>query len=141
MKCLVVGLGDFGRLVAGRLTDGGHEVIGVDVDERRVDEVKERISVAYILDATERKALRVLPFDELDCVIVAIGGSMDASLRAVLALKELVRKGFYVRALDEAHGAVLAAMGVAGCFYPVAFSARLFADGVVRGDLSDFLLR
>ncbi len=139
MKCLVVGLGNFGKLLAGRLTDAGHEVIGVDVEERRVDEVKERISVAYILDASERKALRVLPFDELDCVVVAIGGSMDDSLRAVLALRDSVHGGFYVRAIDGAHGAVLSAMGVKGVFYPDDFSARLFADGLSRGDLSGFL--
>ncbi len=141
MKCLIVGLGNFGRELATRLTDAGHEVIGVDVDERLVDEIKERISVAYILDASERKALRVLPFDELDCVVVAIGGRMDDSLRAVLVLRDYVRSGFYVRALDEAHGEVLKAMGVEGIFYPEGFSARLFADGIGSNDVSDLLWR
>ena len=141
MKCLVIGLGNFGKMLAGRLTDAGHEVIGVDVDERRVDDVKDRISVAYIMDATESKALRALPFDELDCVVIAVGGSMDDSLRAVLAVRPLAKRGLYVRVVGEAHGAVLAAMGVQGAFYPEGYAARLFADGIARGDVSDYVYK
>ena len=141
MKCLVIGLGNFGKMLAGRLTNAGHEVIGVDVDERRVDDVKDRISVAYIMDATESKALRALPFDELDCVVIAIGGSMDDSLRTVLAVRPLAKKRLYVRVVDEAHGAVLGAMGVEGAFYPEGFAAWLFADGIARGDVSDYIYK
>lgn len=58
MKCLIIGLGCFGRTLAEALTDKGHDVIGVDSNEHRVEEVKDRISVAYIMDATERVALK-----------------------------------------------------------------------------------
>ena len=88
MKYLVVGLGSFGKTLAEALTDKGHDVIGVDSNEHRVEEIKDRISVAYIMDATERMALRELPLDEIDGAIVAIGQSMDYSLRAVAALKD-----------------------------------------------------
>lgn len=73
MKYLVVGLGSFGKTLAEALTDKGHDVIGVDSNEHRVEEIKDRISVAYIMDATERMALRELPLDEIDGAIVAIG--------------------------------------------------------------------
>jgi len=46
MKCLIIGLGNFGKTLAEELTDKGHEVIGVDANEHRVNELKERISVA-----------------------------------------------------------------------------------------------
>ena len=65
MKCLIIGLGCFGKTLAEALTDKGHDVIGVDSDEHRVEEVKDRISVAYIMDATERVALKELPLDEI----------------------------------------------------------------------------
>ncbi len=127
MKYLVVGLGNFGRTLAEELTDNGHEVIGVDADEYRVDAIKERISVAYILDAVEQAPLSVLPLDEIDCAIVTIGQSMDRSLRAVAALKALRVGKIYVRAIDDVHKSILEAMHIDKIFIPESYAARIFA--------------
>lgn len=128
MKCLIIGLGIFGKTLAEALTDKGHEVIGVDSDEHRVEEVKDCISVAYIMDATERVALKELPLDELDCAIVAIGQSMDHSLRAVAALRELSVSKIYARALDQTHLSILRAMNIQKIFIPESYAARIFAE-------------
>ncbi len=128
MKFLVIGLGNFGRTLAEELTDNGHEVIGVDFNEYRVDAIKERISVAYILDAMEQASLAVLPLDEIDCAIVTIGQSMDHSLRAVAALKALHVGKIYVRAIDSVHKSILEAMKIDKIFIPECYAARIFAD-------------
>ena len=128
MKCLVIGLGNFGRTLAESLTNNGHEVIGVDHNEQCVEEIKDQISLAYILDARERMALKALPLDEIDCVIVAIGQSMDASLRTVAALKELSVSTIYARALDQTHKSILAAMNINKIFIPECYAARIFAE-------------
>ena len=119
MKYLIIGLGNFGKTLAEELIDKGHEVIGVDNNEHIVDNIKDRISLAYILDATERSSLKALPLDEIDCAIVAIGQSMDSSLRTVAALKELSVKRIYARALDETHQSILGAMNIEKIFIPV----------------------
>ena len=72
MKYLVIGLGNFGSTLAATLTDMGYSVIGVDCKEHCIEEIKDRIDLAYIMDATERASLRSLPLDEIDCVIVAM---------------------------------------------------------------------
>ncbi len=128
MRVLVIGLGNFGRTLAERLTDNGHEVIGVDSNEHRVDEIKERISMAYILDAMERTAMAAIPLDEVDCAVVCIGQSMDNSLRAVSALKALKVRSIYARAIDEVHRSILAAMNIDRIFIPECYAARIFAD-------------
>lgn len=128
MKYLVIGLGNFGKTLAEALTDRGHDVIGVDSNEHRVEEVKNRISVAYILDATERAALSALPLDEIDCAVVAIGKSMDCSLRTVAALKELSVEKIYARALDVTHRSILGAMNIQKIFIPESYAARIFAE-------------
>ncbi len=128
MRFLVIGLGNFGRTLAERLTDNGHEVIGVDSNEHRVEEVKERLSVTYILDAVEYITLSTLPLDEVDCAIVCIGQSMDNSLRAVSALKRLKVKHIYARAIDEVHHSILLAMNIDKIFIPERYAARIFAD-------------
>lgn len=139
MKYLIIGLGNFGKTLAETLTDKGHDVIGVDCSEHRVDDIKDRISVAYILDATERTALRALPLDEIDCAIVAIGQSMDHSLRAVAALKELDVEKIYARALDDTHRSILHAMNIQKILIPETYAARIFADKLADKDVNELL--
>lgn len=139
MKYLVIGLGNFGKTLAKELTDRGHDVIGVDSNEHCVEEVKDRISVAYIMDATERSALQALPLDEIDCAVVAIGQSMDYSLRAVATLKELSVKKIYARALDATHKSILDAMNIQKIFIPESYAARIFADKFGENDTNDMM--
>ena len=139
MKYLVIGLGHFGRTLAEVLTDNGHEVIGIDLNEHRVDDVKNRISVAYIMDATEREALRVLPLDEIDSAIVTIGHSLDFSLRVVAALKELKVKSIFARALDATHKSILSAMNIEKIFIPESYAARLCATKFMNGDSEEMI--
>jgi len=130
MKYLVIGLGNFGSVLASTLTDMGHSVIGVDRNEHCIEEIKERIDLAYIMDATERTALRSLPLDEIDCVIVAIGQSMDSSLRAVASLKELKMTNIIARALDTTHSSILKAMDIKKILIPESYAARIFAEKI-----------
>lgn len=127
---MIIGLGNFGKTLAETLTDRGHEVIGVDISEHRVDEVKDRIALAYIMDASERASLAALPLREVDCAIVGIGQSMEASLRAVAALVELKVERVAARALDPTHESILRAMNIKDIFIPESFAAKAYAERV-----------
>lgn len=128
MKYLIIGLGLFGRTLAEELTDQGHEIIGIDSREFAIETIKERIAGAYIMDASDRYALMSLPIDEIDAVIVAIGQSMETSLRSVAALKELKINNIYARAIDEIHYAILQAMAIDKIFIPESYAARIIAS-------------
>jgi trk system potassium uptake protein TrkA len=128
MKCLIIGLGTFGATLATSLTNLGHEVIGVDPVAQRVEDMKDLLSVAYIMDATERNALKQLPLNSLDCVVVCIGQNMDYSLRTVVALKELGVKKVHARAVDNTHRSILRAMQIEEIFIPEEYAARMFAE-------------
>ena len=73
MKYIIIGLGNYGHVLAEELSALGHEVIGVDNSPSRVDNVKEKIATAFVIDATDEQALSVLPLNGVDIVIVAIG--------------------------------------------------------------------
>ncbi len=128
MKYLIIGLGNFGRTLAEELTNQGHEVIGIDSSEVAVDALKERIDVAYIMDATDRYALLSLPMDEIDAAIVAIGQSMEHSLRCVAVLKEFKKIHIYARAIDDIHHSILRAMAIDKIFVPESYAARIIAS-------------
>ncbi len=140
MRVLVIGLGNFGKVLATQLTKLGHEVIGVDNNEHRVEELKDRISMAYILDSTELLTLKSLPLDDIDCAVVTIGQSMDYSLRTVAALKKLNVKKIYARAIDETHRSILGAMGITYIFIPESYAARIYAQNMSDNNLSDMLM-
>ena len=133
MKYLVIGLGNFGSIIAEELLHRGDDVIGIDVSEQRVEDIKERISVAYLMDATEQAALHSLPLGDIDAVIVAIGHSMSASLRTVAALKKLQVKNIFVRAIDSVHLSILEAMSIDQIFIPESYAARIFVDNIKKG--------
>ncbi len=139
MKYLVIGLGNFGSTLAATLTDMGHSVIGVDNNEHCIEEIKDRIDLAYIMDATERASLRSLPLDEIDCVIVAIGQSMDNSLRAVASLKELNVTNIIARALDTTHSSILRAMDINKILIPESYAARIFAEKILSNESEELL--
>lgn len=131
MKYLIIGLGNFGSTLACKLTDMGHDVIGVDNSEHRIEEIQEKITLSYILDATEKAELKSLPLDDIDCAIVAIGQSMDTSLRAVATLKELKVAHIYARALDQTHKSILRAMNIQKIFIPESLAASMLAERFV----------
>ena len=139
MKYLVIGLGNFGSTLAATLTDMGHSVSGVDNNEHCIEEIKDRIDLAYIMDATERASLRSLPLDEIDCVIVAIGQSMDNSLRAVASLKELNVTNIIARALDTTHSSILRAMDINKILIPESYAARIFAEKILSNESEELL--
>lgn len=139
MKCLIIGLGNFGRTLAVELSDNGHDVIGIDKSEHCVDMVKDRISVSYIMDATEGLSLKSLPLNEIDCAIVAIGQSMDSSLRTVAALKELSVKNIYARALDDTHMSILKAMDIKKIYIPESYAAKIYAQKIFDKNVTELL--
>ncbi len=68
MKYIIIGLGNYGHMLAEELSALGHEVIGADVSASRVDSIKEKIATAFVLDATDEQALAVLPLNGVDVV-------------------------------------------------------------------------
>lgn len=50
MKYIIIGLGNYGHVLAEELSTLGHEVIGADLDEGRVDSIKDKIATAFVID-------------------------------------------------------------------------------------------
>ncbi len=112
MKYIVIGLGNFGQVLAEELAALGHEVIGVDVDEAKVERIKDQIATGFVLDATDEQSLAALPLLKVDAVIVTIGENFGASVRVVALLKKEKVKTIYARAIDEIHKSVLEAFEI-----------------------------
>lgn len=83
----VIGLGRFGTSVAHRLYTAGQEVLGIDVNEERVENAELSVTHAIMADTTEEETLKSIGIRNFDCVIVAIGNDMQSSILTTLLLK------------------------------------------------------
>ena len=125
MKYIIIGLGNYGHMLAEELSVLGHEVIGADVSASRVDSIKEKIATAFVLDATDEQALAALPLNGVDVVIVAIGENFGASIRVVALLKQQKVAHIYARAIDNVHRSVLEAFGLERILTPEEFGSNM----------------
>jgi trk system potassium uptake protein TrkA len=112
MKYIVVGMGNFGGYLAKRLTDMGHEVIGVDSSETRIELVKDSITHAIVMNATDQQAVENLPLKDCNAVIIAIGEDVGASIICTAIFKQLNPKRIIARAINNLHETVIRAIGV-----------------------------
>ena len=98
---LLIGLGRFGKYIAIKLQELGHEVMAVDTVEERVEEVLPFATGALIGDSTKEEFLRSLGVRNYDVCIVAIGNNFQASLETTSLLKELGAKMVVARASQD----------------------------------------
>lgn len=112
MKCIVIGLGMFGKGLVEELFQLGHEVIVADNHESKIESVKEKCSAAFCINATDELSLSVLPLTKVDLAIVAIGEDLGASVRVVSLLKKHNVQNIYARAADTVHRDILHAFGI-----------------------------
>lgn len=107
----VIGLGRFGYNVAKTLSEKGQQVLAIDIDEERVQDVSEIVTQAVCADAKDEKALKAVGIENVDVAIVAMGDNIEASILITLALKELGVKEIVAKAVDDDHGKVLEKVG------------------------------
>lgn len=124
MKYIIIGLGNFGYVLAEELAALGHEVIGADTSIARVDSLKDKIATAFVLDATDEQALSVLPLNSVDIVVVAIGENFGASIRVVALLKQKKVQHIYARSIDAVHRSILEAFELDRILTPEEDAAR-----------------
>ena len=83
MKYIIIGLGNYGHVLAEELSALGHEVIGADISAGRVDSLKDKVATAFVIDATDGQALSVLPLNSLKDLILDIGETYGTSIQVV----------------------------------------------------------
>ena len=89
---LLIGLGRFGRHLAVELNELGHEVMAVDDEEDRVNEILPYVTNAQIGDSTNADFLKSLGIGNFDICFVTISANFENSLETTSLLKELGAK-------------------------------------------------
>ncbi|GAB6099169.1 TrkA family potassium uptake protein [Halanaerocella petrolearia] len=136
---IVVGLGRFGASVATTLANKEHDVLAIDIDEDKVQEISNEVTHAVQADATSEEALNTLGVDEFDIAIVGIGSNIHANILATLVLKELGVPHVVVKAQDNLHGKLLSKVGADKVVYPERDMGVRVANNLVSANVLDYI--
>jgi trk system potassium uptake protein len=135
----VIGLGRFGTSLSKELINLGYEVLGIDKDVDIVDEMSDVLTHAVVADTTEEEVLKSLGIRNFDCVVVAIGDDIQASILTAILLKDMGVKTVVAKALSELHGKVLNKLGVDRIVYPERDMGIRVAHQLVSPNLLDYI--
>ena len=108
----VIGLGTFGSTVAKTLTNQGVEVLAIDMEQDKVEDIKDYVAVAVSLDAMNEKALRSIGIEQVDAAIVCIGENVEANLLITTLLKKMGITNIYARSMTPLQEEILKSLEI-----------------------------
>jgi trk system potassium uptake protein TrkA len=135
----VIGMGRFGSSLARTLYNMGFEVLAIDNDEHRIDDVINEVTHGVQADCTDEEALKALGIRNFDVVVVAIGQDIQASIMATLILKEMGVKKLIVKAQNELHGKVVSKIGADKVIFPERDMGQRLAHSLISPNVLDFI--
>lgn len=135
----IIGLGRFGQSVARELIRLGHDVVGIDMSEKNVNDAVRDIPNSIILDATNKQALEDADMHAFDIVVVAIGDNQQASILCTLLLKELGAPLVVAKAQDTYHQTILERVGADRVIQPERDMGMRVARSIAVPNLLDFM--
>ncbi len=136
---VIIGLGRFGTAIASELSALGHEVLAVDVDEERVQQVADHVTHAVTGDGRNIEVLRALGVRNFDCVVVAMGSDVGNSALITLNLKELGVKEVICKAQSHVHSRVLEKIGADRVVFPEYEMGVKLAQGLSSSNVLNFI--
>src|SRR5690606_38560259 len=97
-KFAVIGLGRFGTSIAKSLAEHGAEVLAIDIDQAKIEQIKDTVAFAVAMDSTDMKSLKKQGVEEMDAAVIAIGDNFESLLLTAGLLQELDVKRIIARA-------------------------------------------
>ena len=135
----IIGLGNFGKTLAMTLAEDGHQVLVIDSDEERVEEISDYVTNAVIGDSTERSVLESAGITDYDCAVVAISNNMECSILTTLLLEDLGIKEVVARAVSDNHAKVLERVGADLVVFPERDMGEKLAFKLSKKNVLEFI--
>ena len=136
---VVIGLGRFGSSVAKTLYSLGNDVLAVDSDEERVQNISDSVTHSVQADASDENSLRSLGIRNFDVAVITIGSDIQSSVMATLLVKELGVKYIIAKANNEMHAKVLYKIGADKVVLPERDMGVRIAHNLASENILDYI--
>lgn len=138
-KFAVIGLGKFGFHVAKALFEAGNEVVAVDQDKNKIQEIDPFCTEAVVMDATDKERLNALGLEDMDSVIISAGTKISNSILICLHLQEMGIRKILAKATDDDHAKILKKVGATEIIRPEMAMAVRVARSLSTPNILDFI--
>ncbi|HEZ7986078.1 MAG TPA: TrkA family potassium uptake protein [Ruminococcus sp.] len=136
---LIIGVGEFGSHIAKRMEELRCEVMAVDINEDKINDILPYVTNARIGDSTNEEFLKSLGIGNYDVCIVALGSLFQTSLETTSLLKELGAKKVVSRATNDVQMKFLLRNGADEVVYPEKQMALRIATKYASDSILDFI--
>ncbi len=138
-RIIVIGLGNFGSIIAERLHKLGHDVIAIDPRPDVIDAFGHRVSRAVVADATKRGVLEQVGARGADAAVISTGENLAASILALLAVRDVGIQSIYVKVRSDDHARIADALGATESVFPERETALGLASRLTSGRLLQYV--
>ena len=135
----VIGQGQFGVAVAITTTNMGHDVLAIDINERKVQQVSSQVTHAVQADATNEAVLKDLGIGNFDIAVISVSSRIETNILATILAKKLGVPYVISRAETELHGSILEKSGADRIVYPEWETGTKLAQGLTLVDVEDYM--
>lgn len=135
----IIGLGAFGLRMLEELVEVTNEIIIIDKDKEIIEKYKDVAQAAYVTDAINEVALSKIIPDNIDAVIVDLGGKIEVSIMTTNYLKKLGVRNIMVKAQTDEHGEVLSMVGATQVIFPDREAAKRITPMLASSLLFNYL--
>lgn len=135
----VFGLGKYGLAVAKEFVNNGAEVIAVDLNENIINTIATDLPFCKCADTTDKEVLKRLGIADVDVVIVAMAGNIEASVMTVMLCKELGVPHVIAKCSNETHYKILTKVGADKVVFPEKDSGIRLAKNLLSSGFVDMI--
>lgn len=136
---VVLGLGSFGASVAVTLQQLGCDVVAVDQDMGRIEDVADRVTYAMQADIGDPELFDVLGKESFDGIVIASSENLEGSIMATLAAKEAGIPYVLCKAHNKRYAEVLRKVGADAVVFPEKEMGKRIAKNLVSANLADWI--
>ena len=135
----VLGLGRYGFAVAHELARIGADILAVDMDESVVNSVATKLPLVKCADVTNPAVIKMLGIGNMDVVIIAMAGDLEASVMATMLCKDAGVPTVIAKCATEMGQRILSRVGADKVVFPETESGTRLAKNLLSAGFVDVI--
>ncbi|MCR5835493.1 MAG: TrkA family potassium uptake protein [Lachnospiraceae bacterium] len=139
-EIVIFGLGRLGKCLAEEFSAKGGQVVAIDNDQKRVDEIADQVAYAIRADVMDTDTIKGLSIiKSVDAAIIAMGGNFEATIMAIIMCKEMGIENVIAKASNSIQANVLEKIGATRIIFPEEEIGKRIAMSLLFGNIVDII--
>ena len=135
----VIGLGAFGVKLALELSLNGHTVFVCDLNPRKIEDIKDKVTRAVVADVSNEETIKELNVSKFDCIFLGMSSVLDKQILALTYLKQEGAKKVIAKAKTDIQESILYRLGANQVIQPEQDVAERLARRLAFDNISDLI--